>query len=497
MLSASVANAATVYFDNTGNWTKVNAYTWTGGSNNGWPGVQVTETVTEGAKTYYKYETTDDMIIFNNGAGQQTGDSKVADNMIYDASGATGNLFGGGSVVIVKETFFAGKITNWGSSDPNYKFTDEGNGIFTFELAELTNEGENAQFKIVYDNKWYSTSSPIESGVEYTLSEGGDNAKLAAAGTDLKFTFNANTKVLKVVYTSNGGGGGDDPIPPTPGEKNVYLAGEFNGYNSTDADYKFTGNDGVYTLHLDSFDSNFKVVCNGTWLGYVESAIESGVEYTLVDTGMENCKLTAPATDVTFVFTAATNTLKVTYTAGDTPIPPTPTVPAALYLVGGTIDGNEWDPAAAVEMTKEGNVFSCTAKVNGAMESADVYFSFLTAKGSWEEVNAYTRYGATTKDAPIAFGEAAAIKADNSGDAPAYKLTLESGEDGISVKFVVDFDTMTVTLTKDNNTSVVDAFTVEEAPVYFNLQGVKVAQPANGIYVKVANGKATKVVINK
>lgn len=475
----------------------MNAYSWTGASNNGaWPGVEVTETVTEGAKTYYKYETSFDMIIFNNGAGQQMRDSKVVDNMIYDPSGATGNLFGGGSVVIIPETFFAGQITGWGSSDPDYKFTDEGNGVFTFELAELTNEGDDAEFKIVYDNKWYSTSSLIESGVEYTLSEGGGNAKLAAACTDLKFTFNANTKVLKVVYTSNGGGGGDDPIPPTPGEKNVYLAGEFNNYNATDAAYKFTGNDGVYTLHLDSFDSDFKVIYDGAWLGYVDSAVESGVEYTLGETGYDNCKLTGPATDVTFVFTAATKTLKVTYTAGDTPIPPTPTVPAALYLVGGTIDGNEWDPASAVEMTKEGNVFSCTAKVNGAMESSDVYFSFLTAKGSWAEVNAYTRYGATSQDEAIAFGNATAIKAYD-GEAPAYKLTLESGEDGISVKFVVDFDAMTVTLTKDNNTSVVDAFTVEEAPVYFNLQGVKVAQPANGIYVKVVNGKATKVVINK
>lgn len=34
-----------------------------------------------------------------------------------------------------------------------------------------------------------------------------------------------------------------------------------------------------------------------------------------------------------------------------------------------------------------------------------------------------------------------------------------------------------------------------EAPVYFNLQGVRVANPANGIYVKVVNGKAVKAVI--
>lgn len=34
-----------------------------------------------------------------------------------------------------------------------------------------------------------------------------------------------------------------------------------------------------------------------------------------------------------------------------------------------------------------------------------------------------------------------------------------------------------------------------EAPVYFNLQGVRVANPVKGIYVKVVNGKASKTLV--
>ena len=45
-------------------------------------------------------------------------------------------------------------------------------------------------------------------------------------------------------------------------------------------------------------------------------------------------------------------------------------------------------------------------------------------------------------------------------------------------------------------TSGVDSIEVENdgEAVYFNLQGVRVDNPENGIFVRVANGKAVKVV---
>ena len=33
------------------------------------------------------------------------------------------------------------------------------------------------------------------------------------------------------------------------------------------------------------------------------------------------------------------------------------------------------------------------------------------------------------------------------------------------------------------------------APVYYNLQGIRVDNPADGIFVKVENGKSSKVVV--
>ncbi len=67
----------TVYFINTGNWGKVNAYAWTS-SNNGWPGAEMTPEA-EQIAGFDVYSFTAEQgqwanLIFNNGEGTQTGD---------------------------------------------------------------------------------------------------------------------------------------------------------------------------------------------------------------------------------------------------------------------------------------------------------------------------------------------------------------------------------------------------------------------------------------
>lgn len=84
------ANAATVYFENTGNWAEVRAYTFGGGDQNAaWPGVAA-ETVTvssaNGEMTLYKYETSNTTIIFNNNnKGIQTKNLNATDGAVYTA----------------------------------------------------------------------------------------------------------------------------------------------------------------------------------------------------------------------------------------------------------------------------------------------------------------------------------------------------------------------------------------------------------------------------
>ena len=47
-----------------------------------------------------------------------------------------------------------------------------------------------------------------------------------------------------------------------------------------------------------------------------------------------------------------------------------------------------------------------------------------------------------------------------------------------------------------SSVSEIEAEANDEA-VYYNLQGVKVAEPENGLYIKVQGNKATKVLIRK
>lgn len=53
--------------------------------------------------------------------------------------------------------------------------------------------------------------------------------------------------------------------------------------------------------------------------------------------------------------------------------------------------------------------------------------------------------------------------------------------------------TLTVLKGEDNESTGVNEVVAAEEAEYYTLQGVKVANPEKGIYIKVANGKAVKV----
>ena len=59
--------------------------------------------------------------------------------------------------------------------------------------------------------------------------------------------------------------------------------------------------------------------------------------------------------------------------------------------------------------------------------------------------------------------------------------------------FTIDFESKTVRVDLSDGVENIEV-TEEEEVEYYNLQGVKVANPSNGVYIRVINGKATKVV---
>lgn len=77
------------------------------------------------------------------------------------------------------------------------------------------------------------------------------------------------------------------------------------------------------------------------------------------------------------------------------------------------------------------------------------------------------------------------------GPTNACPFTLEPGAYDVTW----DLNETTVTFAPAGQDAVAGVAVENVAPVYYNLQGVKVANPNNGVFVKVVGNKATKVVV--
>ena len=123
--------------------------------------------------------------------------------------------------------------------------------------------GDNFEFLIRTNHAWdekFGKGAVIEIGVATTLEVGGDNMKIAAAGT-YDFYFNPTKKELYIMTA-----GADDPTA-TPSTTAYSLVGSMNGWNAADKTYTFQTNGGKLELKGVTFatDGTFKVVENYSW----------------------------------------------------------------------------------------------------------------------------------------------------------------------------------------------------------------------------------------
>ena len=154
--------------------------------------------------------------------------------------------------------------------------------------------------------------------------------------------------------------------------------------------------------------------------------------------------------------------------------------PAELYIVGYD---NNWDPAnpTVIPMTETAGVYEAV------LAFANTEFKFSENKGSWDEFNA--KAICIANDAVVALGEATPLYKYAGSNC---KAAVEAGK-----TYIVSIDLInnTITITEDPS-SAVEGIEVEEGEaVYYNLQGVQVANPANGVFIKVQGNKASKVLV--
>lgn len=152
--------------------------------------------------------------------------------------------------------------------------------------------------------------------------------------------------------------------------------------------------------------------------------------------------------------------------------------PAELYMVG---HDNNWDPAnpTVIPMTEEAGVYEAT------LTFANNEFKFSEVKGTWDEFNAKA----------ICIANDATVELDQA--TPLYKYAGSNCKANIATgkeyKVTIDLNANTITISES---TAVEGIEVEEGEaVYYNLQGVQVANPENGVFIKVQGNKASKVLV--
>ncbi len=176
---------------------------------------------------------------------------------------------------------------------------------------------------------------------------------------------------------------------------------------------------------------------------------------------------------------------------GDTPVPSN--YPARMYLIGN-INGESWNTMTTLSATGKDGVYTWSDVTVDPASATDKngYFSYITTTGAdWDAVNGGDRYGSSSKDEQINSDNAAPVVRYpanvNASSAPSWKVS--AGQ----YKFVLDLKNMKTTVSLISGVG-----TLEDEPGevrWFNLQGAEVKEPVDGIYVRVCNGKASKVVV--
>jgi hypothetical protein len=380
--------------------------------------------------------------------------------------------------------YLRGGINNWGTGD-TYKFV-ENDGVYTLTLDELSGEFKIAEEDWTQPN--YGGASDIEIGTTYTLTESGSNCTLKeSAIADATITFTLATKELVVTGAA--------------AEKNyeLYLRGVFNDFAASD-EYKFTTSDyKVYTLALDKLshatESGFQIA-DDTWavrynvqnyeLGYGVYTAEKGVEY--------NMNVAEDLQHPILVLDTEAGTLTIEYAADAC---------TGRYVGSDWVNGEYFilpiipveDETGAIVVTmpdflSSGNTFHVNVDAEG-VATTDISSDGVVGKAQytvdgeqrWYLYN-YNYYGCPAYDSTYRYITLNLMTATTTADYYYFYLYIylpldESASEG-----------------EGDTTSVSNIAVDANAPVeYFNLQGVRVANPENGLFIRRQGNKATKVLV--
>ncbi|MDE5625543.1 MAG: hypothetical protein K2I61_04390, partial [Muribaculaceae bacterium] len=279
----------------------------------------------------------------------------------------------------------------------NGEYTFEATGGFKISIAQGTWDDFNGgAYQLA--GAWNKGTTTATS----TLRQGDGNITTPMSNVKIKYTvkddMSAITATLPAGYSFSEADAPD-----------FYLIGDFNGWTLADAACKMTANGNVYTITVAdgitvAAAEGWKIN-NGAWdldFGQGEEGMPvAGTLYNLAAGGANLTTSVAAGSTITFTYNeGGVSTLLISSNGGgggdDTPVD----TPAQLYVVG-SLATSMWEPATAVLMNKDGNVFTATdIELVG-----EANFSFLTAQ-SWDE----PRYGGLVDNEDVTFdGDVATV----------------------------------------------------------------------------------------
>lgn len=410
------------------------------------------------------------------------------------ASGAAQLTFTvGGGETPVEPLYAVGAWCGWDPSSPDefvyadgkYTITlgnkdDESTWVGEFKMS--TTKGETA-------SDWAGFEAGVicvaddqkieENGKEYTLAVGG-NANIAF-GWPSQWTVTvdlvANT-ISAVAATEKPVVNEGDPLYITGAN------GQFDAVNP--AEFTYDAAKKVYTYELVDPKYGFKIsTAKGGWDAFnaagfhINGTLAANTVTELLEgsPASGNINLAVPG-DYTIVVDLANMTIEA---RGSVEV----NAPETFFVIGQLVAG-AWDPSVGGELTKNGNVFE------GDVAMAGGYFSFTeklaAASGDWAGLG--QRYGAASDGYELNANVAAPFqKGENAFNIQSFT------EYPVNVHFVVDFENMTVTISQATGVEEIAADAAAPAE-YYNLQGLRVAQPEAGqLYIVKRGDKVSKVLV--
>lgn len=362
-------------------------------------------------------------------------------------------------------------------------------GVWTF--AKLVVKDCNFGIKKINDATgnqavWYSsaeTSPVVVVDTPMAVKENGTNFSLAAG----EYSFSFDPENLTLTVTEVGGGEDPDPVDPDdPDTRVLYIVGECNNWSVDDA-YKMIANGNVYTVELANGLEGMWKIWDGTW----QYSFGPGSDALTNDTDVEVWFNSSANFNTRFTGkTVVTLTVVAGSDEENSSIPAILRVEAEgeeeepteheLYIVG---ECNGWVKDEAYKMTRNDNVYTIEL-TNGLAGSWKIW------DGSWSYSFGAGAEGTVTagENIEVWFNSTADLSSSFEGTVK-VTLTVAEGSDkgGSSIPAI---------LYVENTTTGVEGVEAESAEVvYFNMQGVRVANPTEGLYIKVQGNKTEKVAL--